>query len=208
MTVSACFLASSTVRSELNESTTRTSSAHRTLRRHRSMFFSSLNVMTTTESLSMPLSGHQADELVLYDHRFDDCPALQVPLNVRVSVDQLLESLLAGIDRRPELRPDFSVDLDDDLHRIDRNFRFVERRPGLVRQGVPVPELLPELFRQMRGERGKEENEGLHRRAGLRIGVQELVHKNHHLGNRRVEVQPFDIPRHLFDGLVKKPLLR
>src|SRR5258708_6425735 len=99
MTVSAYFFASSTVRSELKESTTTSSSAHRTLRRHRSMLFSSLNVMTTTESLSIPLAGHQTDELILHDHRFDDLPAVQVPLHVCVIEDQLLECLLAGIDR-------------------------------------------------------------------------------------------------------------
>src|SRR2546425_5403849 len=119
MTVSAYFFASPTVRSELNESTTITSSAHRTLRRHRSILLSSLNVMTTTESLSIPLPGHQADELVLHDHRFDDLPAFQVPLNVRVIGDQLLEGLLAGIDRRAELRPDLTIDLDDYFHRIN-----------------------------------------------------------------------------------------
>src|SRR5437870_5395509 len=119
---SAYFLASSTVRSRLNESTTTISSAHRRLLRHRSMFFSSLSVITTTDNLSIRLLHHQADQLVLHDDHPDNFLPVEMALYIGVVQHHFFQNLLVGIDRHGNLRSHLAVHLDDHFHHLLGNF--------------------------------------------------------------------------------------
>src|SRR2546426_802538 len=118
MIESVYFLASSRVRSRLNESTTMISSAHRMLRRHRSMFFSSFSVMTTTDNLSIRLLHHQADQLVLHHDHPDNFLAVEMALHICVVQCHFFQNFVVGVDRHGDFRSHLAVHLDDHLHHI------------------------------------------------------------------------------------------
>ena len=66
---------------------------------------------------------------------------------------------------------------------------------------------LPQLFSQMGGKGRQKKNKGLKQGPRTLLGLRHLVRKHHHLGDRRIESQSFDVLSHLLDRLVEHPLV-
>src|SRR6267378_1329141 len=204
---SVYFLASSTVRSRLKESTTMISSAHRMLWRHRSMFFSSSSVITTTDNLSILLLHHQADQLVLHNDNSDNFLPVEMALHICVFQYDFFQNLLVGVDRHGNFRSHLAVHLDDHLHHVLGDLGCIVDRPVRVGKCFGVTEFFPEFFRDMRREGGHQQHKALHCLSRLDFRVEELIHEDHQLRDGGVEIEPLDVPGYLLDRLMEQLFL-
>ena len=96
------------------------------------------------------------------------------------------------------------VYLEDDHHFVRNQQVLSILGPWMVRHRGRSPEPFPELFRQVRGKGSQESEEGLGGFGGIGFRLLQMVDQDHHLRDRGVEAQTFDVLRYLLDRFMKE----
>src|SRR6059036_3282452 len=113
---------------------------------------------------------------------------------------------LARISRHLDLAAQLAVHLDGNRQPITCDERGVVLRPGLRRHTRRLAQPLPEFFGDVRREGREQQHEGLEERPRARLELGHLVREHHHLCDRRVKPQGFQVIRDLLDRLVQQAI--
>ena len=148
------------------------------------------------------LVGDEVDDAAGDDDRLSDRLAFELTCDRRNLLGGFDERLLGGVLVDLDGATHFAKDLDGNLYDADLAFGGVVFWPVCERDAVRVSEDRPELFGEVRRVGREHEDERFCGGFGDFVELGEMIDEDHHLRDRRIEAEIFDVFADFADGLV------